>query len=112
MLVDEKGNAVTTTVATLLSVTPNLQYFAKTKIFKQVISNQEIKFIQYFSENYMFLIMERRIIERFLFQIAGVQIHGQDSTSQQFIRTCKHTINPVDVTLKMKLFIGKFHSLV
>nr|XP_034325428.1 von Willebrand factor A domain-containing protein 7 isoform X2 [Crassostrea gigas] len=73
VLVDEKGNAVTTTVANLLSVTPNLQYFAKTKIFKQ---------------------------------IAGVQIHGQDSTSQQFIRTCKHTINPVDVTLKMKLFIG------
>uniref|UniRef100_A0A8W8HU46 VWFA domain-containing protein n=1 Tax=Magallana gigas TaxID=29159 RepID=A0A8W8HU46_MAGGI len=73
VLVDEKGNAVTTTVATLLSVTPNLQYFAKTKIFKQ---------------------------------IAGVQIHGQDSTSQQFIRTCKHTINPVDVTLQMKPFIG------
>ncbi|XP_052698330.1 von Willebrand factor A domain-containing protein 7-like isoform X1 [Crassostrea angulata] len=73
VLVDEKGNAVTTTVANLLSVTPNLQYFAKTKIFKQ---------------------------------IAGVQIHGQDSTSQQFIRTCKHTINPVDVTLKMKPFIG------
>lgn len=73
VLVDEKGNGVTTVVANLLSVTPNLQYFAKTKIYKQ---------------------------------IAGVQIHGQDSASQQFIRTCKHTINPVDVTLTMKPFIG------
>ncbi|XP_065943738.1 von Willebrand factor A domain-containing protein 7 [Magallana gigas] len=73
VLVDDKGNVVTTIVANLLSVTPNLQYFAKTKFYKQ---------------------------------IAGVQIHGQDSASQQFIRTSKHTINPVDVTLTMKPFIG------
>nr|XP_022328871.1 hemicentin-1-like [Crassostrea virginica] len=73
LLVAEKGTSVTSLNASLLSVEPRLEYFAKTAITTQ---------------------------------ISGIQLHGIDSSGFPFIRSSRHIINPVDVALKMKPYIG------
>ncbi|XP_062603094.1 uncharacterized protein LOC134264839 isoform X2 [Saccostrea cucullata] len=72
-LVDEAGRTIREMNASLLSSSPSLQYYAKTKIVQQV---------------------------------SGIQLHGTDSIGHPFVRSVRHSINPVDVSLTMRPFIG------
>ncbi|XP_061173534.1 uncharacterized protein LOC133182699 [Saccostrea echinata] len=39
-------------------------------------------------------------------QISGIQFHGADFTGRPFLRSVRHAITPVDVSLRMRPFVG------